>query len=271
MSKKQETHQTSKGIVYKRRQAILKYLKNNHTAKTEELSELLLVSPTTIRRDFQALEKEGIVERFYGGAKLVEGALFDDPSLLNISEEKLLKREKIAEKAASYIEDGDTIFINSSSTALLVLKYLEDKRVVVVTNNGKALQMDLPPSIELVLTGGEVYSRKQSMVGDFALQLISKITATKSMIGVSGITADYGISTSVLQETIINKKMLTNCSGPTFVLTDSSKIGRHHNFSSGEIDLVSYLITDTDADPEELKRLKEKGVETILVDMINEY
>ena len=79
---------------------------------------------------------------------------------------------------------------------------------MVITNNGKILGMNLSPNVEIILTGGEVYGRKQSMVGDIATQIISKITATKCFIGVSGINANTGISTSVLQETTVNMKML---------------------------------------------------------------
>ncbi|MDM0614976.1 DeoR/GlpR family DNA-binding transcription regulator [Clostridium perfringens] len=254
----------AKGFVFKRQQAILKYLKENKFAKTEELATLLKTSNITIRRDFQNLEKEGVIRRKYGGAELIEGSLSEDPYFnhTNIEREKI--KDSIAKKAAEFIEDGDSIFINSSSTAIKLLEYIEDKRVMVITNNGKILGMNLSPNVEIILTGGEVYGRKQSMVGDIATQIISKITATKCFIGVSGINANTGISTSVLQETTVNMKMLENCNGPTFVLADNSKIGIHHNFSSGDISKVNYVITnEIEDDKSELEKLKEKGVKII--------
>lgn len=254
----------AKGFVFKRQQAILKYLKENKFAKTEELATLLKTSNITIRRDFQNLEKEGVIRRKYGGAELIEGALSEDPYFnhSNIEIEKI--KDSIAKKAAEFIEDGDSIFINSSSTAIKLLEYIEDKRVMVITNNGKILGMNLSPNVEIILTGGEVYGRKQSMVGDIATQIISKITATKCFIGVSGINANTGISTSVLQETTVNMKMLENCNGPTFVLSDNSKIGIHHNFSSGDISKVNYVITnEIEDDKSELEKLREKGVKII--------
>lgn len=254
----------AKSFVFKRQQEILKYLKENKFAKTEELATLLKTSNITIRRDFQNLEKEGVIRRKYGGAELIEGALSEDPYFnhSNIEREKI--KDSIAKKAAEFIEDGDSIFINSSSTAIKLLEYIEDKRVMVITNNGKILGMNLSPNVEIILTGGEVYGRKQSMVGDIATQIISKITATKCFIGVSGINANTGISTSVLQETTVNMKMLENCNGPTFVLADNSKIGIHHNFSSGDISKVNYVITnEIEDDKSELEKLREKGVKII--------
>lgn len=252
-------------IVSKRRDEIIKYLKENKTIKNEELADLLHTSPLTIRRDLQALEEEGLVRRHYGGAILVENLDSINNNLDDPSANYIKQKHAIAKCAADLIEDGDTIFINTSSTALLILEYLGDKRVVVVTNNGKALQTTLDSNIELVLTGGQVYGRKQSMVGDFATYILSKITASKCFLGVSGIDAHSGISTSILQETLVNKEMINRCNGPVYILTDSSKIGRHHNFSSGDIDNVSHIITDSDISNKDAEIFQKIGIKVTTV------
>lgn len=260
----------SSGLVSKRQQLILQELKENGTVKVDDLSKKLGVSPITIRRDLQLFEANGIVEKFYGGATLVEKALDDDPSFSNSSEEYVSRKHAIAQCAASLVEDGDIIFINSSSTALLILEYLEDKHVTVVTNNGKALQISSSPNIDLVLTGGEVNRRKLCMVGDYATHLLSRISADKCFLGVSGVSANLGISTSVLQETTINSMMLKKCNGPTIILADSSKVGKNHNFLIGEINRISYLITDSNADSKELGLIKDKGIEVLTVNASKE-
>jgi DeoR family fructose operon transcriptional repressor len=259
----------SNDLVSKRQQLILQYLKENGTIKTDEISKTLGVSPITIRRDLQIFEDNGIVEKFYGGATLIEKPLYDDPSFSTSSEKSETCKHAIAKRAADLVEDGDIIFINSSSTALLVLEYLENKHVTVVTNNGKALQLFNNPNIDLVLTGGEVNIRKQCMVGDYATHLLSKISANKCILGVSGVSASLGISTSVLQETTINSLMLKKCLGPRIILADSSKVGKNHNFLLGEINKISYLITDSNADKEELELISAKGIEVLTVDVLN--
>lgn len=258
----------NQGIVSKRRERILDYLATNETINTNELAEKLNISPLTLRRDLQALDDEGLIVRYYGGAKLA--ANVDNTDDLNSAQgtsdsEFLKKKHAIAKYAADIINDGDTIFINSSSTALLILEYLGDKRVYVVTNNGKALQSRIGPNIELVLTGGQVYERKQSLIGEFATYILSKITADKCFLGVSGISCDSGISTSVLQETLVNHEMINRCSGPVYILADSTKVGRHHNFSSGEISEVSHLITDSNIKDSDLEEFNEKGIAVIKV------
>lgn len=255
----------NQSMVSKRRNEILSILKRDKTVKNEELAQLLHTSPLTIRRDLQSLEDEGLVKRYYGGATLL-----NEPSILettlDIPKDRLKQKHAIAKYAASLIDDGDTIFINTSSTALLILEYLENKRVVVVTNNGKALQVPLSPNIDLVLTGGQVYGRKQSMIGDFATFILSKISASKCFLGVSGIESNCGITTSVLQETLVNKEMINHSIGPVYIVTDSTKIERHSNFSSGDIDKISHLITDSDVSDEDVIKFTDKGIKVTTVD-----
>lgn len=261
----------AKGIVSKRRERILNYLKSNKTINTNEAAKKLNISPLTLRRDLQALDDEGLIIRYYGGAKISPDSENNLSGKENSQHDKSMleltnKKYAIAKYAADLVKDGDTIFINSSSSALLILEYLGDKRVNVITNNGKALNSTIGPNIVLVLTGGQVYERKQSLVGDFATYILTKITADKCFLGVSGIAADSGISTSVLQETLINHEMIKHCSGPVYVLADSSKVGRHHNFSSGDIHEISHLITDSNITEISINEFQNKGVTVIPID-----
>lgn len=252
-------------MVYKRRKEILSILKRYKTIKNKELAEHLNTSKLTIRRDLQSLENEGLVRRYYGGAILLdEHALLK--TTLDIPQNRIKQKQAIAKYAASLIDDGDTIFINTSSTALLILNYLENKRVVVVTNNGKALQLSLSANIELVLTGGQVYGRKQSMIGDFAISIFSKISSSKSFLGVSGIESNYGITTSFLQETLVNKEMINHSIGPIYIVADSTKIEKHSNFLSGNIDKITHLITDSDISKENIMKFENKSIEVTAVD-----
>lgn len=144
-----------------------------------------------------------------------------------------------------------------------MLDYIKGKRVTIVTNNGNAVDHPRDVQVDLILTGGEVYSRKQSMVGEFALHTLSKITANKAFIGVGGISVKGGITTSVLQETAVNELMIRRCQGPCYVLTATPKIGREHNFLSGSIDSIDTIITGTGADSDALRELREHQVKII--------
>jgi len=251
-----------KSIVDSRRNRIYQALQESGTVKVDELAATLEVSPLTIRRDLEYFEAKKLVERFYGGAMLVNKFVVKD----NTSQNNALAKHAIAKKAAEYVETGDTLFVNTSSTALLVLKYIRNKRVVIITNNGKAIFADKDPMIQVVLTGGELREPKEAMVGEFAINNLSRVTATKSFLGCSGITAETGITTAVLQEVAVNEMMLNRCVGPRIIVADSSKIGRDHSFVSGSIDKVTILITDNNADAQVVAALKANGVTVIQVE-----
>ena len=149
---------------------------------------------------------------------------------------------------------------------MLMLDYIKDKHVIIVTNNSHVIGYPHAPSITIILTGGEIYDRRRSLIGDFALQTLSKINAAKTFLGVSGSSAKSGITTSVLPETAINEMMLRHCHGDCYVLAARSKIGHTHNFRSGAIRHIHTLITCKGGDREALAEIAAAGIRIIEVD-----
>ena len=236
-----------------------------------QLAHLLNVSPITVRRDLDVLAERGLVSRYFGGAKLTQAVREDDePAYLESTTKHLSQKRAIARRAAEMLEDGDTVFINSSSTALLIYPYLQDKSVLVVTNNGRSLLTQRSSNIELMLTGGEVYGNKQSLVGQFALETLSRITATKCILGASGISVEGGITSRVIQETAINQMMLRRCTGSKIIVADYTKIGIEHNFFSSPLSEITHLITDTGADPDKIEDLRRAGISVEVVPPLEE-
>ena len=255
----------SKANVIKRQQAILQFLREDNRVTTEALARTLRVSSLTIRRDLQTFESQGILKCTRGGANLISGGLKNDPGLLPLSEGAEMYKEKIAQRAAELVDEDDMIFINSSSTAILMLKYIVNKHVIVVTNNYQALNMKIDPRIELILTGGYIHQNKESMVGEMALNNLARVAVSKVFLGVSGISARDGITTCILQETPINEMMVRRSGRFCAVLADGSKVGSRNNFKCGTIQSVSLLITDETADEGEIYLLREKGIEVMQV------
>lgn len=155
-----------KGVIVKRQQTILQRLQKEKEVSVDQLANELGVSPLTIRRDLIEFENQGFVQRHYGGAKLIEGTLFEDPTLdvppATGQDGTTDYRRVVAKKAAELIEEGDIIFVNSSKTALLMLDYISGKRVSVITNNGNAITSSHDPLVSIILTGGELHGTKCS-------------------------------------------------------------------------------------------------------------
>ena len=262
---------TSLGIVYKRRENILNILKERKTVMVPELAEILKVSEITIRRDLQLFEDDGIVERFYGGAKFIETTSIDEKlGYINSGHDEVGNvyiKDKIAQRAAELVCDNDTIFVNSGSTAFSLLKYLADKNVTIITNNGKVLSQNRMTVANLVLSGGEIYKEKQSLIGDFAISTFSKVTGNICFLGVGGID-DKGVTTFALPETAVNRTILERTSGLRVVIAEGYKVGRKNNFVTSNLKLVTHLITDATACKKTLKTLEAAGVEVIVIDHV---
>ena len=240
---------TSKDLVNKRRDLIMKEIQIKKTVDVDELAEKFSVSKITVRRDLQYWEDQGAVEKYYGGARLIQNFVEND------KDNNEAYKHAIAKYAATFVEDGDTIFINTSSTALLIIKYIIGKRVTVITNNGKAIFTDHDPNVQIVLTGGELRIPKTSMVGDFALNNLNKA----------------GMSTAILQEVSINEIMISRCAGEVFILADATKINYVHQFIVADPSNFNYLITDTRCTDEQIDQFTEKGIKTTRLSPIYIY
>lgn len=248
--------------IKKRRDVIFNMLIKEGQIQVSEISELLNVSELTIRRDLEFFEEKKIVERFYGGARLISDTIaYETDHRL-----ELIKQE-IAKKASEYINDGDVIFLNTSSTALYLLQFVDNKEITVITNNLRASNQILNSSISLILTGGELRRPKYALVGDFALGMLDSVVANKLVMGCSGLSIEDGISTSTHSEVAINKKMIERTDGSRLLLVDHTKFLHTARFSVNEVDSVTTIITDDLVSQDIIKELEKfKNLEIIQVD-----
>ncbi len=254
----------SRSIIQDRQHRLLDYIRSSNTLSVTEASRLLSVSQITIRRDFKLLEEKNLITRFHGGASFNNS--FSDHEIF-LEEKKSLNehiKDCIGKHAASIIAEGSTVFLNSGTTTLAVLKHLNGRRVRVITNNALAAASVWSDSIELILTGGECRNSSKSLVGSFATDVISKVYSNYCILGANGVS-EIGTTTSVYPETQINEAMVSRCDGKVIIVADGSKIGKSHNFFSVPSGKIDILVTDSSADPEELKKTAAKGIEVITV------
>lgn len=252
-------------IVQQRRKDIMSLIQKFGRITVKELANEFKTSPMTIRRDLQYWEDLGAIQRTHGGARLIQSMVDHiEPYLTNDR-----YKHAIAKYAASFVEDKDIIFINTSSTALLVIPYIKKKQCTVITNNARALLIPHDPSVNIVLTGGEIHYPKETMTGDFAIHNLKKVIATKCFIGCSGISIESGITTSILAEAPINETMIKRTNGRRFVLCDYTKIGIKHSFFSSDIHQIHCVITDINADDDEVNQLRKEKVQVIKLEPVS--
>ena len=206
------------------------------------------------------MDKKGLLKRRHGGATAIDSSVITASIL-----EK--KRELIAKTAATFIEDDDIVFINSSTTSIKTISYIEpSKYVSVITNNGKAIGLHTLPNVKLILTGGETRQPKSAMTGEFALKNIKDVQANKLILGASGFHIKEGITTANIDEVAINKAMIEGAK-QVILCIDSSKLNHVSAFVSGVSSDIDILITDTDADEKLIKALELMGIRCVLVDI----
>lgn len=255
---------SSRSEILKRHNQILQKIGEVRSVIVEDLADELQVSALTVRRDLDELAAKGLVERFHGGARYIEHVLRIDPAVHSEDAGYEHKKRLIAKAAASLVKEGDTILVNSSSTAFYMFEFLADMKITVITNNANALYTVDDSKFELIFTGGEINTFKHSMVGSFAQHMLKSIRANKCFIGVSGITEEGRLSTAVLQETAMNTGMMHQTNESVIILADSRKIGIQHNFDIGSLDNATHIITDSGISASQLRILEKHGIEVII-------
>ena len=268
---------TSQGEIYRRREKILVNLKEKEEILVKDLAEQLNVSEITIRRDLQKFDEEGIIEKFYGGARLNDQLRMEEKAhtieeISGTGINNLPVKKSLAQKGAEFVREGDVVFLNSGSTAFHLFDFINQIKLTVITNNGHILDSGTKSKAEVVVSGGEVYGPKKSLVGDFAIYTFSKIAANICFLGVGGINENC-ISTFALAETAVNRTILERTNGPRIVLAEGYKVGKENNFVTSDIALVTHLITDRTANREAVRLIEQKGVKVIIIDEegVNEY
>ena len=251
--------------VQERRMNILRMVSERGEVAVSDLARVCDISEMTVRRDLQILEDQKLICRTHGGAASFERAY----ELNRFGEDISLCRNRISEFAARYVEDGDRIFINGSKTALNMLKYLNGKKIAVYTNNGWAVGEQYPEGVSVYLTGGELKNRV--MVGEHVMRMLLSIEVDKIFIGCAAVYDDGEFRYDIPTEIGINEALISRNNKKIYVLADHSKLQKrqeHENFyGSSTYDGQMILITDSRADPGAVEKLRQGGMEVVMVSL----
>jgi len=250
-------------LIPKQRQAfIYAEIHKNGAVRVSELSEALKVTEMTVRRDLEILEHKGMIERTHGGA-ILNNRIGLEPKFAQKSSLFLPEKQAIGKAAASLIEEGDTIFVNSGTTTIEFLKNLKTNNVNVITNNPMAPINILSENVHITLTGGEIRRESFTLLGELAIKAIKNVYATKAVIGVDGFSIKNGLTNSVQNEAWINRLMIMRTHGMVILVADSSKLGKIAAFKIVDITSVSVIVTDSHINPANLEEFDQMGIKVI--------
>lgn len=251
-------------IPAQRRERIQDYLAVHQIARIADLCALLETSEATIRRDLEWLEGEGFLERTHGGA-IVNQRLTAEPEYLQRLQKNPDEKKMIGALAASLIEDGDIVFINSGTTTTQVIHHVRaNAGISVFTNNLNAALEIGEAGFRHHLLGGEYQPVSKSTAGRFALENLRQVYADKSIIGVDGISLKHGCTVPTNAEAEVVRAMIERTKGQVIVAADHSKWGVVSNFQVASIDDIDKFVTDEKFDSSAMEELSAHSVETLI-------
>ncbi|OGO61490.1 MAG: hypothetical protein A2032_07010 [Chloroflexi bacterium RBG_19FT_COMBO_49_13] len=251
-------------IPAQRRERIQEYLVTHKIVRMNDLSRMLDTSEATVRRDLEWLEREGTLERTHGGAMLSQ-RMTHEPEYVQRAHTNPEEKRLIGELAASLIEDGDVVFINSGTTTAQVIRHIRSGAGVTVISNNlyAALEVGEAGFIHHLI-GGEFQPHSNSVAGRFAIDNLRQVYADKAILGVDGISLIHGCTVPSNAEAEVIKQMIERTNGKIFIVADHSKWGVVSNFQIASIDEIDKLITDEAIDPSTLDSLAAHSVEILI-------
>ncbi|SDL78367.1 transcriptional regulator, DeoR family [Streptococcus equinus] len=207
----------------KRKQLIMQKLSHDKFVRLDDLVSLLDTSESTVRRDLDELESERKLHRVHGGAELPhslqEEFTNQQKSIKNIQEKKL-----VAQKAAEMISNDEVIFVDAGTTNELLLGYLNQDNLTVVTNSIHHAAKLVDKNVKTIIIGGHVKKSTDASIGVAAYDQIRQLNFDKAFLGINGIDEKF-LTTPDVEEAVIKRTVIENAR-KTYVVTDSSKIGR---------------------------------------------
>ena len=215
-------------MLSKERQAIILDELNKYKSITiQQISERLDVSESTVRRDLAELDAEGQLTKVHGGAVLrsLSQISTKDSTVVARKSFNIDEKEQIAKYASSLIQDDDFVYLDAGTTTDSMIKYIEAKNAVFVTNGFFHAQRLSEAGFRAYILGGEIKLSTESVVGEEALESLSKYHFTKGFFGTNGISATLGFSTPEIKEALIKKAAMQR-TREKFVLADPTKFSK---------------------------------------------
>ena len=244
-----------------RKQKITEYINEKGVASIKELNAFFPeVSVMTIHRDLEKLEQEGVIIRTRGGA-------ISGKRQLSSSETSLTTREStnpdakmiIAKKAVSFIEEGNSIFIDAGTTALALAREMPDIKLNIFTSAPNiAVELSRLELPNIYMCGGMLNKANQAVSGSATLEMLKDVNITVAFIGASGYSTEAHFTCGKEEEKQV-KQLVMAKAFKNIILMDDSKVGQVLPFTFGKLEDTDVVISNGKLPREMVGRAEEKG------------
>jgi len=244
-------------------------LADQKVVTVHEFTVALQSSPATVRRDISELAAAFALKKIHGGAEVLGSIerpelnqlLYEYSDAINITQ-----KCEIAKQAVGLCEDGESIIINGGTTTFQMVRFLESRKLQILTNSLPIANHLLERSLNRIqLPGGEVYHNQHIVMSPFEDNTIKNYYASKLFISAIAINAN-GLLENDPRLIHAEHKLMAQAD-QLVVLVDSSKFSQRGSLISAPLSKVDLLITDDGIDTESRKMLDDAGVKTMILEV----
>lgn len=225
---------------------ILQELKVKGIVSVTDLVKMLDASESTIRRDLNALDSEGLLKKIHGGAVAIGESTSKHDYKVNVRQSlNVDEKSEIAKYAASLIEDGDVIYLDAGTTTELLIDFIKANNIIVVTNGIVHAKKLLEKGFKTFILGGELKAVTEAIIGSSTVEDLKKYNFSKGFFGVNGVSNQNGYTTPDVNEAMVKSQAIKMCK-ESFVLADQSKLEKVSFITFGAITDSALITTKID-------------------------
>ncbi len=250
-------------LAIERRREIISRLTADGKVIVSELAKDFDVTEETIRRDLEKLDREGIASKTYGGAISKNNSSLDLP--YNVREGvNVAEKQDISDKVLALIHDGERIMLDSSSTALYIVKKMKSKKNLTVITNSVTILLELADKSDwtVLSTGGMLKKGGLSLMGSSAEKMIKSYHVDTAICSCKGLDVDLGVTDSNENDSLIKQAMLA-CAERKILALDSEKFDKKSFVNVCEATDLDIIVTDTKPSEKWISFCAEKEINLV--------
>lgn len=224
--------------------SILHVVESRGAVTVMELSDLLKISESTIRRDLTALDRQGRLQKVHGGATAVEKEFVSDEYDVHTKSQICIEEKNaIARYAATLIRDDDFVFIDAGTSTETLINYISSSKAAFVTNGILHAKKLVARGLKAYVVGGIVKPVTEAVVGADAVTNMKKYNFTKAFLGTNGIHTEFGYTTVDVEEAMVKMEAVSR-TRTSYILADHTKFDKITAVTFAPIDKAG-IITDS--------------------------
>ncbi len=250
-------------LAIERRNMILARLQSEGKVIVADLSREFDVTEETIRRDLEKLDNEGLAKKTYGGAVLNQNLNTDVP--FNVRKRSNVElKQRIAEKIAALIQDGDFLMLDASTTAIHVAKSIKNRKNITLITNSVEILLELSDKEgwNVLSTGGVLKQGSLSLVGSSAERMIRGYHVDLAVCSSKGIDLNMGVTESNEKDSEIKRAIFSSANHKVLAI-DSTKFDRISFVRVYDLNDIDTIVTDAAPSERWIDYCKQHNIELI--------